>query len=886
MNLRSRLHSLRLRLRALLHRKQLDRDLADEISFHFARREQELRPIVGDRPAKFETRREFGNVALLTERSRNMFAFASIENFAQDVRFAARTLRKSPAFTAVAVLTLALGIGANTSIFSVVNALFLRPLAYPGQGRLVMVWETVNRDPKRINIVSAPNYLDWLGQADAFESMGIFEYRSFNISGQSDPEQVNGLRVSASTFRVLGVSPFLGRTFLPEEDVLGRDREVILSYGLWQRRFAGNREIVGQSIKVNGEESTVVGVMPSDFVFPSSAQAIWVPIAFTKADEARDSQSFFVCARLKSGVSFEQARAEMAAIGTRLEKSYPNENAGFGATVTLMRDVGFDDLRRPLAVLFAVVGFVLLIACGNVANLLLARATGRQKEIAVRRALGASPARIGVQLLTESMLLSLLGAVTGLAIARWTSAIIDWVLPGFVRWTRFRGPQPIAIDLRVLGFAVLAAIFTGLIFGIAPLASASRLDLIETLKSSGGRALTQTSGKRIRGALVAGEVALALIVLVGAGLMLASMAQLLKVNPGFNPHNVLSLDIALPQPDTYGPPVRAHFCSEVQAHVAALPGVLSVGAVSHLPTSGGASRGFVIEGHPDPGPENSPWAWYNLACPNYFTTVGIPLLEGRDFTERDTVSELNVIVISKQMARAYWPNEDPLGKRIRIGDVRSSGPWLTIVGVVGDAKSWGLDSAVQRQFYRPYSQRVWPVMSVVVRTAGDPTLMAHAVKSALQKIDPEEPVSEIETLEQSLRDSLGLHRMPMILLSVFGALALVLAALGIYGVVSYSVAQRTHEIGIRVALGANASNVVTLIVWQSLVWVLGGIAIGAACAIALSRLVQSMLFGTSPTDPRVLVLTVTLLIATALLAALIPARRAARVDPVVTLRHE
>jgi putative ABC transport system permease protein len=819
-------------------------------------------------------------------RRRNILA-----DLGQDLRYGLRMLVQNPGFTVVAAVTLALGIGANTTIFSAINATLLKPLPFPEPNHLVLVWETFGKGPDNLRIVSAPNFWDFERQSHSFRGMGIFDSagRGYNLSAtgtKQEPEQVSGLRVSAGFFRVLGVRPFLGRTFLPEEETLGRDHEVVLSYGLWKRRYGGDPQLVGRTIKVDGEDFTVVGVMPREFgwQFWSGPRQLWVPVGYTKTDYSREGHSFIPFARLKPSVTVGQARAEMEGIASRLARQYPKEDAGMGATVMPMGDFEMDGLRLTMLALLAAVGFVLLIACVNVANLLLARGAARRKEFAVRRALGASGFRIARQLLTESVLLALLGGAAGLALARWSSDLLFRIFGLDAMRLPLRQLDSITMDSRVFGFALLVSCLTGVLFGLTPAISAFRGDVNEPLKE-GGRGSSRSGTSRLRHALVASEVALALVVLCGAGLMIKSIARLLGVDPGLNPKNVLTMRMSVPQQDIYtGPPGLPRFCQDLDEHVGAVPGVVSVGAAAHLPLRGNAGRSFVIEGQPVPQPGNLPGAMYTVACPNYFRTMGVPILKGREFTHQDTVTAPGVIVVNETMTRKFWPNQDAVGRAIRLGG--PDGPPLTVIGVVGDVHHWGLDEQVYPQFFRPYTQAGWPAMTVVVRTTSTPAAFTAPIKKAVAEFLPDRPVAGIETMSDIVRDSTGSRRFPMLLLSAFSMLALVLAAVGILGVVSHSVTQRTHEIGIRIALGAGTIDVLSLVLRGSMKWVLAGIGLGVAGSMGLARLLGTMLYGVRAADPLVLATVAALLAGVALVACYIPARRATRVDPAVALRCE
>jgi len=713
--------------------------------------------------------------------------------------------------------------------------------------------------------------------------------RGYNLSASGDKheaEQVSGLRVSAEFFSVLGVKPLLGRTFLREEETLGRDQEVVLSYGLWKRRYGGDPSLVGRTIRVDGADFTVVGVMPRDFEwqFWSGQRQLWVPVGYTKTDLSRGDNSFILIARLKPGVSVAQARAEMEAVAGSVQRQYPKENANMGATVQPLADFGMEGLRTTMLALLAAVAFVLLIACVNVANLLLARGAVRQKEFAIRRALGAGGFRIVRQLLTESVMLALAGGAAGLLLAAWSIKLLFLFFKLDALQLPMRPLDSIPMDGRVLIVAFLVSCLTGVLFGIAPALSAWRGDVNEPLKE-GGRSASTSSRNSLRHVLVASEVALALIVLCGAGLMIKSMTRLLGVDPGLKPKNVLGMSISVPQEEIYnGPPGLPRFCQDLEEHVAAIPGVLSVGAVAHLPFEGDAGRGFQVEGQPPADPGRMPGADYSVACPNYFRTMGIPILKGREFTQRDTLNAPGVIVINQTMAHKFWPKEDAVGRAILLGG--TDGPRLTVVGVAGDVHNIGLDVPVREQFFRPYMQAGWPVMSIVVHTASAPATFIAPAKKAVADFLPERPVSGFENMEDVVRNSTGSRRFPMLLLSLFSAVALVLAAVGVAGVVSHSVAQRTHEIGIRMALGAGTLDVLRLMVNINMAWVLAGLAAGVAGSAGLTQLLTDLLYDVRPLDPIVLGAVSLLLAAVALLASYLPARRAAKIDPIAALRCE
>lgn len=811
----------------------------------------------------------------------------------QDLRYGVRMLLKNPGFTLVAIVTLALGIGANTTIFSVINSLLLKPVPFPEAERLALVWKSQVTDPNDRNIISAPNFWDMQRENNVFEKMAILDSagKGYNLAGEGEPERVSGVRVSSGFFDVLGVKPRLGRAFSLEEEQPG-NHVVIISDSLWRSRYNADPNIIGKTVKVEAEEHTVIGVMPPDFTFSiySPVRQLWVPVAYTKGDQDRDSNSFICLARLKPGVTMEQARAQMNTIGLALAQQYPQENVG--STVRIDSVIGFDteDQRKTLLTLLAVAGFVLLIACVNVANLLMARGAARQREFAIRAALGASRARTIRQLLTESLLLAFAGGIAGTLVAVWSNSLLLKVLPGNLMAVPFRvlsKTEGIPVDYKVLAFTWAMTCLTGIIFGLAPALIFSKRNVNETLQE-GSRGATGGSGARLRQALVVLEVALALVVLTGAGLMIQSMARLLNVAPGFDPHNVLMFGMSLPQENTfYGPPGHPQFTHNLQEFVGSIPGVVSVSAVSHAPIGGGnAGRGFVIEGRPDPGTENQPGGKYTIVCPNYFRTMGIRQISGREFTEQDSLNAPGVTVINEAMAKRFWPDEDPLGKRIKIGSFNSDSPWLTIVGVTQDVKQNGLDRQPRPEFFRPYNQAAWPVMTVVARTASNPAVLINPIKQALAKFEPDRAASGIRTMEEMIQDSVGSRRFPMMLLVAFSVVALLLAAVGISGVVAFSVSQRTREIGIRMALGAQKGAVIGLVLKRSMIAALIGVGVGLLASLALTRFLTGMLYDVKPMDPVALSVAAAILATVALIACYLPARRATKVDPMIALRCE
>jgi putative ABC transport system permease protein len=808
-----------------------------------------------------------------------------------DLRYALRLLRRSPGFTLVAVATLALGIGANAALFSVVSATLLRPLPFPEPDRLVTVWKGQVTDPARTNITSLPVFRDWKERSNVFEDLALFGSggRGYNLTGSPAPEQVPGNRVTASFFTVLAVPPLHGRTFLPEEDEPGQDGVVVLSHGLWKRRFGGDASIVGRTMLIDGRPRTVVGVMPAHFKFQfwGGPRQLWLPAGWTRNDQDRNSNSFIAIGRIKRGVSVAEARGEMDAVGRALAQEHP-EDVGSTARVVPVSEYGMQELRRALFAMLGIVGFVLLIACVNVANLNLARVVTRQPELAVRAALGADEGRIVRLLLTESAVVAFLGGGAGLLLAFGGTRVLGHLLPDNLRFAPLRPVDQIGIDGSVVAFGFVITLLTGLLFGIVPALVYGRADLTQPLKK-GSRGSTAGGRGRLRYLLVASEMALTLLVLAAAGLMITSVTRLLSVDPGLDARNLLVMQMALPQEELYvGPPAHPRFCQDLEEAVGRLPGVVSVSSIAHLPLGGGsAGRALAIKGRPDPGRENQPAADYSVACPNILGTLGIRLLAGREFELRDALGAPGVALVNESMARRFWPGEEAVGKRFRLlGFFDDDSPSLTVVGVFGDVRHFGLDENVRPSFLRPYAQAAWPDVSIVVRSTAAPFALVEPVKKALSVIEPLQPVSDVRTMEDVVGASISSRRFPMLIPSGFALLALALAGVGIGGVMSYSVVQRRQEIGVRMALGAQSRDVLRLVVGQGLSWALAGVAGGLAASFGLLRSMRTLLFGVEPTDPRVLGAVSVLLVGVAAAASYLPARRATRIDPVHALRSE
>jgi predicted permease len=809
-----------------------------------------------------------------------------------DLRYAVRQLRKSPGFTAVAVVTLALGIGANTAIFSVVNGALLRPLAFREPDRLVHVWHVppAKSFPGMTTFaVSAANYLDWQSQNQVFENMAIYTYSGFTLTGGEKPEQIDAGAVSSSFFETLGVQPMLGRVFLPQEDQPGRSNVVVLSHRFWQEHFGSNAEIVGQNISVDGQNFLVAGVMPPSFRYPDIAQ-VWTPMAWTDKQRAvRGEHHYAVVARLKPGISLKQAQAAMNTISSRLEQLYPDDDKGWGAVVVPLHDDLVSDVRPALLVLLGAVAFVLLIACVNVANLALAKTLSRRKEIAVRTALGASSAGVLRQILSETVLLALAGGAIGLTYAHFGVRLIMAFLAD-----KLPRSVDVRLDLPVLGFTALISILTGIIAGVLPALRLTRADVSQALKQGLGRTDSDSGGHRTRSVLVVAEVALSLVLLIGAGLMIRSFQQLHGVNPGFESHGVLTMTAAVSRAKFPLPVQQITFFEQVLQRVRTLPSVKSAGVIDDIPLNGnGSHQPIAIEGRPVVAMSDQPEVDVRLISPGYMSAMHIPIVRGRDFADTDVAGRPAAILISASMAEHYWPGEDPIGKRLTLTffpDVVRE-----VVGVVGDVKLDGLDQArLSTILYMPLDQASAPAtggwnsfpMTLVVRSTTKPTGIVSAVANAVHEVDREIPVRDIFTMDDLVTNSMSQQRFNMLLLGAFAGLALLLAAIGIYSVLSYSVKRRVQEIGIRLALGARIEDVLRIVIVEGMKPTLLGVVIGAVGALAMGHVLSSLIYGVKPTDPVTFLVVAVLLGAIALTASIIPAYRAAKVDPMVALRYE
>jgi len=795
-----------------------------------------------------------------------------------DLRYAFRMLLRNPGVTAIAVIALALGIAANTAIFSVVNSVLLRSLPYTDPDRLMMVRETKFPQFPEFSI-SPGNFLDWQKQSASFENLVAVNNVSYNlVTNDAEPERLRGARVSARLFEMLGVRPLLGRTFTDEEDQPGHENVAIISESLWKRRFGTDPNVLGQSVTLSAASYTIIGVMPPGFPFPDRETDLWTPIAFT-ARQAQQHGSHFltVIGRLKNGVGTSEADAELKTIAARLAEQYPNSNAGWSTFITPLQDYQIRDIKPSLIFLLGSVALVLLIACANVANLLLARATARQKEIAIRTALGASRGRIARQLLTESILLAFIGGSVGLVLAWWGMEALLALAPDDLQQVKH-----VALDIQVLAFTLAVSMLTGIVFGLVPAIQASNPNLNETLKE-GGRG-TASGSHSVRSSLVIVEVALALVLLVCSGLLIRSFVTLNQVSPGFNSKNALTVNIALPGRKYQNPDQYSSFFGQLLQKLAVLPGVTEVGATQSLPIQGDFLVGFKIQGRPPAAPGEDRSTNYYAVTTGYFRSMGIPLIRGRLFTEQDNSKTRRVAIINETMAKTYFADEDPIGQSISL----SQGPDSSseIVGIVGDVKQYGLAQPSTLQTYEAYLQMPFSGMTVVVRTQGRPESLSDAIRQEVLAIDREQPVSRVRTLEQIISSSVQQQRFLMVLLGIFAGVAMILAAVGLYGVMSYAVTQRTHEIGIRMALGANNRNVLRLVVGHGMMLALIGIAIGLAGSLAVTRLMSTLLFGISTTDPITFGGISMLLTVVTLVSCLAPAYRAIRVDPMVALRHE
>ena len=809
-----------------------------------------------------------------------------MESLFQDIRYGLRMLRKSPLVTLVAIASLALGISANTVIFSVVNSILLKSLPYHDPDRVTLVWGNFPAEGKDRSQVSATDVHDWRRQNSVFEDITTYSNWSATLLGEGDAERIQGIQVGDGYFSIMGATPLLGRGFLPEEQEDGKDFVVVLGYGLWQRRFGGDPNVVGQQINLSGRPYTVVGVLnASDQPLPKSLVdprgEFYRPVAEAHDENERSARHLRAIARLKPGVTLEQAQADMNVITARIAQQHPRHNTGYGVRLVSLPEDTVGGLRPTLLTLFVAVGFVLLIACANVGNLLLVRAAGRQKEVAIRCALGAARSRLARQFLTESILLAMVGGILGLLLAMWGVSVVESLGSQVTPLL-----ESLRIDTRVLGFTFAISILSGIVFGLAPALNASNPDLNETMKEGARSSGAQAGHNRLRNVLVISEVAMALVLLISAGLLIKSVIRLRNVDTGFEAENRLTMNVGLSRAKYPKSPQWIAFYDQLRQGLEALPGVKSAGFTSVLPFSGNFDgRGLAVEDRPRPAGEEFSVDLY-IITPSYQKAMSIQLLSGRALNDQDTETTSLVALINETMAREMWPGEDPIGKRIKFAGSRDPQPWRTVAGIVRDVKQYGLDRKDPMQIYLPEAQYPTSFMTLVVHTASDPTALIGAVRGVVRNMDKDQTVYNIATMEQLLADSISLQRFSTLLLMIFAGVALMLAAVGIYGVISYSVTQRTHEIGVRLALGASRRDIIRLVVRQGMAVTLAGVGIGLCATFALTRIIESLLFNVSATDPATFVIIPAALTTVALGACLLPARRAAKVDPMVALRYE
>ena len=874
-------HQLWLKLTVLANRQQLDRDLQDELAHHLELRAQKNREAGLDgEEARYAARRQLGNVTTLKERSREMWTFPNLETLWNDFRYGTRMQLKSRGFAIVAILTLALGIGANTAIFSVVDAMLLRPLPYPAPDRLVRVWEAPPSRERPRNMVNPRNFLDWRDHSQSFEAMAAITDALTNISLNGQPFAVESLWVSPEFFPILRVPPLLGRTFISEDGVPGRDRVVVVNYAFWQRHFGGSPGVIGQKMDVDGESCTIVGVMPRAFSFPKSRSELWKPMAFDPQDKL-GGRFLSVVARLKPDVTLERARQDMISVANYTAEIRPDQNKDWSANVFPLLEDATEDVREPLWILLAAVAFLLLIACTNVANLLLMRGTTRLREIAVRTALGAARARVVQQLLVESLILSLAGMIAGLVFAHFSLQALLALIPQSAPLPR---SEPITVDARVFLFAVLASMFTAIVFGLVPALRLSRVDLLSSLTQ--GTLRGGVGGHlALRRFFAIAEIAIALLLCVGAGLLLRSFARLMSVDPGFRAEHLATMRIWT-SPARYNDNLkRSQYLDNILKEIRQIPGVEAASSVHFLPLTKMISGScFSPADKPEPSPAESPSAQFLIVGSDYFGTMGTPILRGRDFEVRDRFNGPPVAIVNDAFARKYSPNENILGKQFRVCWTIQKP--VEVIGVVADARQAELQNSPEPTIFLCNSQAPMYFAFLVVRAQGDPRQVLRAAEAAVHRVDPDQAVSQPRMMDSVYSDSVSAPRFHLVLLLVFAGIALTLAMIGVYGVVSYSVSQRTQEIGIRVTLGARAADVARMVLREAVVLAGVAIVVGLAGALALTRLLQSLLFEVTPTDPVTLATVAAAVLSVAMLAAFVPARRATRVDPMVALRHE
>jgi putative ABC transport system permease protein len=879
------LYKFPLRLRSLFRHGRVEQELTEELRFHLEKLiEEKIAKGMPPEDARYAALRELGGVEQIKEECRDMRRVNYLENFRQDVRYGLRQLRRNPGFTAVAVLTLALGIGANTAIFTVINAVLLRPLPYPDPGRVVWVTEFMPQSGR--DTVLTPEYAAWEKVENIFDQFGAYEItRGVNLTGGAQPERIMAGHVTPRFFPVLGVKPALGRTFLPEEGRPGHDRVAVLSHTLWQGYFHADPNILGKSLILDGASYAVVGVMPRQFMHPESSgggmiggPGVWLPYA-VPPEAARPGERMgivSVIGRLKPDVGLKQAQAALEVVTRRMDNQYPPPWSRYHASAHVslipLHDWLTRDVRPALYVMLGAVGLVLLIACANVANLLLARAVSREKEIAVRAAIGAGRARLIRQMLTESTLLAVGGGGLGLLLVPFLTTVLQSYVPASIE-------AHAHVDLRVLALTLLCCVLVGILFGLAPALAASKLRLTESLKESASHFGESKTHRRLRSGMVVVQLGLSVVLLVGAGLLVRSFLLLLRVNSGIDPHNVLTAEVWLPPENIYDPPHQREFYRQVLERVRTVPGVQFAGATTEMPFTmfNSLGNGLRGEGQPESDLAYCP----GIVTPNYFQAMGIKLLSGRFFDDRDVAGALPVVILDQSLARALFSEQDAVGRR-----VMDEGAWRTVVGVVTDTHHLGLSENVMPELFSSYLQEPSGFMDIVVRTSSDPLSYVPALRNAVLAVDKNQPLADVKTMEQRLSESLSTRRERLLLLGTFAIMAVLIAASGVYGVTAYSVTRRTHEIGVRVAMGACRQDIIWMMMVQGLRIILLGIAVGLGGAFLLSRTLASFLFHTAPTDLLTFAAVSFSLGAIACLAVYLPARRATKVDPMVALRYE